>query len=103
MLRLVGVGTPVSVIVDNVEAPMLTRPSGDVVTVLSHASLGNLSYVIGTIGGNLPLELNVALGYTPSSVISVQLGTLPHIILAPGQVSVTLPPLHLADMIVFKR
>ena len=103
MVQRVGVGKPVSVSVDNVEAPMLTGPDGDVVTVLNHAALGNLSYVNGTIGGNLPLDLNVTLGYTPSSVASMQLGTLPHTMPAPGLVSVSLPTLHFADMIVFKR
>ena len=74
------------------------------ITVLNHAALGNLSYVNGTIGGNLTLELNVTLGYTPSSVTSVQLGReLPHTVLAPGRVAVSLPTLHFADMIVFKR
>lgn len=53
---------------------------------------------------NLPLELNVTLGYTPSSVTSMQLGVLPHIVLVPGkEVSVKLPTFRYADMIVFKR
>ena len=52
---------------------------------------------------NLPLELNVTLGYTPSSVMSMQLGAVPHAVAAPGKVSVTLATFHLVDMIVFKR
>lgn len=49
------------------------------------------------------LRLCIACSYTPSSVTSVQIGTLPHTVLAPGYVSVMLPTLHFADMIVFKR
>ena len=52
---------------------------------------------------NLPLELNITLGYAPSSVTSMQLGVLPHTVLVPGTVSVKLPTFQLADMIVFKR
>ena len=103
MLQHVGVGAPVSVSVDNVEAPMLTGPDGDVVIVLNHAALGNVGYVNSAIVGNLPLELNVTLGYTPSSVTSVELGTLQHELLAPGQVSLKLQTLHFADMVVFRR
>lgn len=52
---------------------------------------------------NLPLELNVTLGYTPGSVTSMQVGAVPYAMLAPGEVSVKLPTFGVADIIVFKR
>ena len=73
-------------------------------TVLNHHSLGNLTWdVNGTVHGNLPLTLNVSLGYTPSSVMSTTLGALNHTMLTTGTVGVHLPTFHWADMIVFKR
>ena len=104
MLQLAGVRPLVSVSVDNVEAPILTGPRGDVVIALNHASLGNITWdANGTMHGNLPLELNVTLGYKPSSVTSMQLGTVPYTMLMPGEVSTKLPVFHFADVIVFKR
>jgi hypothetical protein len=181
MLQGAGVRAPVAISVDNVEAPILTGPDGDVVTVLNHAMLGKTNGTLytappscdavqdgincgdgidilpagknpvvssaaeccalcqqynstctawtwnqrsnqicyiksscvpvtapGVVSGgapplNLPLELNVTLGYSPSSVTSMQLGALPHTIPVLGTVSVKLSTFHLADMIVFKR
>ena len=104
LLHRSGVQEPVTVSIDNVEAPLLTSPEGDVVTVLNHANQGNITWdETGKIHGNLPLELSVTLGYTPASVLSTQLGELQHTVLAPGKVSVKLPTFHWADMVVFKR
>ena len=181
MLQTAGVHAPVSVSVDNVEAPLLSGPAGDVVTLLNHAMLGKANGTLyaappscdtvqdgvncgdgidvlppgknpvvssaaeccalcqqynstctawtwnqrsnqicyikstcvpvacqGVVSGgappiNLPLEFNVTLGYTPSSVLSMQLGAVSHAVVAPGEVSVKLPTFYMADMIVFKR
>jgi hypothetical protein len=103
-----GVAAPVHVSIDEIEAPLLSSPQGDVVTVLNHALLGNPAWTVhpngsSTFETNLPIELNVSLGYVPSSVLSTQLGPLPHTVSAPGWVFVALPTFHIADMIVFKR
>ena len=103
-----GVQASVQVSIDEIEAPLLSSPQGDVVTVLNHALLGDLAWTVhpdgsSTFDGNLPIALNVSLGYAPSSVLSTQLGPLSHIVSAPGWVSVKLPTFHYADMIVFKR
>ena len=106
-----GVTAPVQVSLDEIEAPLLSSPDGDVVTVLNHALLGNPAWTVNANGSstfenNLPIELNVSLGYVPSSVLSTQLGPLSHTVAgesAPGWVFVTLPTFHIADMVVFKR
>ena len=64
---------PVQVSIDEIEAPLLSSPKGDVVTVLNHALLGNSAWTNVTFDNNLPMELNVSLGYVPSSVLSTQL------------------------------
>ena len=105
------VKAPVQVSIDEIEAPLLSSPKGDVVTVLNHALLGNPAWTVhpnisngsSTFDDNLPIELNVSLGYAPASVLSTQLGPLPHTVPAPGWVVVKLPTFHIADMIVFKR
>ena len=105
------VKAPVQVSIDEIEAPLLSSPKGDVVTVLNHALLGNPAWTVhpnisngsSTFDDNLPIELNVSLGYAPASVLSTQLGPLPHTVPAPGWVAVKLPTFHIADMIVFKR
>ena len=52
---------------------------------------------------NLSLELNITLGYTPSSVTSMQLGAVSHVVLVPGEVSVKLPTIYMVDTFVFNR
>ena len=67
-------------------------------------SQGNQTWTAdGTIHGNLPIEFNVTLGYSPSSVMSTQLGALPHTLVSTGVVNVKVSTFHWADMVVFKR
>lgn len=96
--ELGGAKPPVTSSSLEVETPLLVGPKGSVVTLLNWAHKEfNASTKL--------LELNVTLGFTPSSVESVEHGPLtatPAVGAAPGTVTVQVP-LAAADFLLFHK
>ena len=87
-----AVSRSVRVGVEEVEAPLLTSSTGDIVPLLNWA------------GGNLTsVQINVTLGYAPSSAQALLAGKLTPLSLGGGVVSVVVPRIELGDMIVFRK
>ena len=113
----VGVVPAVAVDSDWIEAPLLHGPSGSVMPLLNWTDHGQdnpfltdqrpptrskAATPLHHGGGMAVTELNVSLGYIPSSAVSVKHGALTVIPLAGGMVHVAVP-LDAVDFVLFRR